>query len=383
MTASPGDLGPNADLIGVPGARGRLTTPALLLDLDRFERNLATMATMAGKAGLALRPHAKTHKCSAIARRQIAAGAVGVCCATVREAATMVRAGIKGVHVSSPVVGARKVERLAMLARDAEGLSVVVDGPDNAGEVAAAVRAAGAAIDAVVDFDIGLGRTGAHTIEDAVALARAVAAAPGLRFAGVQGYSGRVQHIEAYLERQRVYAPQLDRLAALVAALRDAGLPPGLVTGGGTGTFSIDRAHGVLTEHQAGSYCVMDVEYGRVQILADRMSPFETALTLMASVVSANAPGYVTIDAGFKCFATETVPPEFCAGSPPGALYDWFGDEHGKLVFANANDHLPLGAAVELVTPHCDPTINLHNFLHCVRGDDLIDIWPVDARGSL
>jgi len=376
-------MGPNADLVGLKGSRGRLTTPAIVLDMDRFERNLATMDRLIRDAGLTLRPHGKTHKCSAMARRQIDAGAVGLCCATLREAAVMVEAGIGGVHVSSPIVGDRKIARLAGLAAKADRLSVVVDNPGIAREIAAAVQQLGASIDAIVDFDIGLGRTGVATIEDAVALARLVTQTPGLRYAGVQGYSGRVQHIEAYFERERIYGAQLDRLAGLVAALREAGLEPSIVTGGGTGTFGIDRGRGLFTEHQAGSYCVMDVEYNRVQLLADRMSPFETALTLMCSVVSANAAGHVTIDAGFKCFATESFPPEFSAGAPPGASYDWFGDEHGKLVFAHSNDALPLGAKVELVTPHCDPTLNLHDYIHCVRGDTLVDIWPIDARGAL
>lgn len=295
----------------------------------------------------------------------------------------MVHAGIPGVHVSSPIVGARKIEEFVLLAKRAERLSVVVDNIANAQEIAAALQAVGTEIDAIVDFDIGLGRTGAATIDDAVHLARAVADMPGLRYAGVQGYSGRVQHIEAFFERERIYGAQLDRLAALVARLRAVGLAPGIVTGGGTGTFGIDRTRDLFTEHQAGSYCAMDVEYNRVQLLPDRMSPFETALTLMCTVVSANAPGHVTIDAGFKCFATESFVPEFAAGAPPGALYDWFGDEHGKLVFAHSNDQLPLGARVELVTPHIDPTLNLHDYIHCVRGGTLVDIWPIDARGAL
>ena len=197
------DLGPNADLINKAGSRALLTTPAIVLDLDRFERNLTTMANLARDAGLDLRPHGKTHKCSTIARKQIEAGAVGICCATLREAAVMVGAGIPGVHVSSPVVGARKIERLAALARGAERLSVAVDTPSNAHEIAAAMRQAGSEVDAVVDFDIGLGRTGAHTIEDAVTLARDVIATPGLRYAGVQGYSGRGSSISRRISRAR------------------------------------------------------------------------------------------------------------------------------------------------------------------------------------
>src|SRR5690606_20366733 len=154
-------------------------------------------------------------------------------------------------------------------------------------------------------------------------------------------------------------------------------------SGGGTGTFGIDRTRDVLTEHQAGSYAVMDVEYNQVEILEERKTPFETALFMRNTVVSANAEGFVNIDSCFKCFATNAAAPELAAGAPAGARYEYFGDEHGRIVFAPGNGTLELGAAVELVTPHCDPTVNLHDYYHCVRGDTLIDIWRIDARGVL
>jgi 3-hydroxy-D-aspartate aldolase len=377
------DLGPNEELIGLPGSRRRLMTPALVLDLDAFEGNLTSMARLCREAGLALRPHGKTHKCSTIAQRQIAAGAVGVCCATLREAAAMVAAGAPGVHISSPVVDPRKIDRLIELDRSARRLSVVSDNPANAQDLAAAARQAGQRLDIVVDFDIGLGRTGTATVEDAMALVARVRTSDNLRFAGVQAYSGRVQHIEAYRARAEAYGAQLDRLEQLLDALKRADIVPPVVTGGGTGTFGIDRERMTVTEHQAGSYIFMDVEYGRVQLLPDHMSPFATALTMMCTVVSANAAGFVTIDGGFKCFATDGPPPELSAGVPPGARYERFGDEHGKLVFGQSNDRLAIGAKVELITPHCDPTVNLHDYYHCVRGDTLVDIWPIDGRGSL
>ncbi len=377
------DLGPNEGLIGEAGARRRLTTPALVLDLDRFEANLAAMAGLAKESGQALRPHAKSHKCSTIAKAQIAAGAVGVCCASLREAEAMVAAGVAGVLITSPVVGDAKIGRLAALAAATPGLKVVADNPRNVTEIDAAVGGTGANLKMLVDVDPGMGRTGVVGSQTALALARDIDRAGNLSLAGVQAYSGMVQHIETYAARRETYGAQLDDLRQLCDALTDAGLPPEIVTGGGTGSHHIDREIGVLNELQAGSYAFMDVQYNAVEILPDATLPFETALTVRCSVVSNNAEGYVTIDGGLKCFATDGPEPAVASGAPPGASYSFMGDEHGRITFANAGEHLEIGASLELITPHCDPTVNLHDFIHCVRGDTLADIWPVDARGVL
>ncbi|HVO15953.1 MAG TPA: DSD1 family PLP-dependent enzyme [Alphaproteobacteria bacterium] len=376
-------LGPNRRLIGVRGSRARLTTPALVLDLDRFERNLTAMARYCRDAGLELRPHAKTHKCSAIAGKQIEAGAVGVCCATLREAEAMVAGGVRGVHITSPVVGDDRIERLAALNIRAHDLMIVVDNPANARDIEAAVRRTGRPLRALVDVDVGMSRTGVASGQDALALARQLAESEELEYCGIQGYSGRVQHINDIEERRRVYGDQMQRFAAIKSILTQDGLEPEIVTGGGTGTFGIDRTLGVLTEHQAGSYIFMDVEYNLVHIFEERKTPFETTLFMRNTVVSANAGGFVTIDGGFKCFATDGPLPEIASGAPAGARYDYFGDEHGRIVFANGHDQMPVGAGVEIVTPHCDPTVNLHDWYHVVRGDTLLDIWPIDARGVL
>ena len=376
-------LGPNRKLVGVPGSRHRLTTPALVLDLDRFERNLTAMARFCRDAGFQLRPHAKTHKSSMIARKQIDAGAVGVCCTTLREAEAMVAGGVRGVHITSPVIGDARIERLAALNVRGHDLMVVVDNPANARDIEAAVRRTGRPLRVLVDVDIGMSRTGVASGQDALALARLLAESEELEYCGIQGYSGRVQHINDLEERRHVYGEQIGRLAAIRNVLAQDGLAPDIVTGGGTGTFGIDRSLGVLTEHQGGSYIFMDVEYNLVHILEDRPTPFETALFMRNTVVSANADGFVTIDGGFKCFATDGPVPELAAGAPPGARYEYFGDEHGRVVFADGGGSLPVGAAVELVTPHCDPTVNLHDWYHVVRADTVVDIWPIDARGVL
>jgi len=382
-------LGPNAALIGMPGGLERITTPALVLRLELFERNLARMGGFLNSSGhkpgaMSIRPHSKTHKCSEIAKRQIAAGALGVCCTTLREADAMVAAGIAGVLITSPVVGAAKVERLARLNTAADGLMVVADNPDNVRELAHAARAAGGELTVLVDVDVGMQRTGVAKVAAAIELAKQIDASDGIRFGGIQGYSGMVQHIEEYGDRAATYGVHLDRFAATAAALTQAGLPPAIITGGGTGTIAIDAARGVINEHQAGSYIFMDVEYNLVEIVEGENSvPFETALTIRNTVVSANAEGFVTIDGGFKCFATDGPFPELVGGSLRGAAYSYFGDEHGRVEFADAGETLPVGAQVELVTPHCDPTVNLHDFIHVVRGDVIEDIWRIDARGVL
>jgi 3-hydroxy-D-aspartate aldolase len=377
-------LGPNAALIGMPGGLDRITTPALVLRLELFERNLARMGAFLKPSGMSIRPHSKTHKCSEIAKRQIAAGALGVCCATLREADAMVAAGIAGVLITSPVVGAAKVERLARLNTAADGLMVVADNPDNVRDLAHAARAAGGELTVLVDVDVGMQRTGVATIAAAVELAKQIGTSNGLSFGGIQGYSGMVQHIEDYGDRAATYGVHLDRFAATAAALKEAGMAPAIVTGGGTGTIAIDAARGVINEHQAGSYAFMDVEYNLVEIVEDRGAPpFATALTMRNTVVSANADGFVTIDGGFKCFATDGPFPELYDGAPDGAKYSYFGDEHGRIEFAHDGETLPVGSQVELVTPHCDPTVNLHDYIHAVRGDVIEDIWRIDARGVL
>ena len=381
------DRGPNAALIDQPASRRRLTTPALVLDLDGLERNMTTLARLCAGAGVAFRPHAKTHKSSAIARRQRAAGALGVCCASLREAEAMAAGDITGVHITSPVVAPAKLARLAALARRAPDLTVVVDNPVHVDALAAATAEASARIGVIVDIDPGWGRTGVAEADQAVALAHAVAAADGLDYRGIQAYSGPVQHIEGYEERRGTYAKHLDRLRTIQAALTAAGHAPAIVTGGGTGSLTLDHEAQLFTEIQAGSYLFMDVQYNAVQLARNKALLFETALTVRSTVVSANAPGFVTIDGGYKCFAADGPLPDVAhgpyAGAPAGSRYQFFGDEHGRIVFADTEDRLAIGDSVELITPHCDPTINLHDRYHCVRSDMLVDIWPIDARGVL
>jgi 3-hydroxy-D-aspartate aldolase len=376
-------LGPNEALIGVPGSRAALDTPALVLDLDLLERNIATMAAHARAVGVALRPHAKTHKSIRIAELQVAAGALGVCCATMGEAEVMVRGGVPGVHITSPQVTPSKIARLTALnVGTHRGLSVVVDNPRNLAAIDAAARAAGKPLDVVVDFYANHGRTGTATEADAVALAQAVARSSILRFRGIQSYAGNVQHVAVREERRTRTLDMLKRVRDIVDELGALGIKASIVTGAGTGTFDLDPEAHVFTELQVGSYVFMDVDYNRALKEGRNALPFETSLFVQAAVVSTNAPGYVTCDAGLKCFATEGPKPEIARGAPEGSTYTWFGDEHGRLILPEGAARPEIGHKIECVTPHDDPTVNLHDFYHVVRGETLVDIWPVDARGK-
>lgn len=376
----PSRLGPNAGLIGAPGSRDRLATPALVLDLDALEHNIAHMAAFASEKRIGLRPHVKTHKSVEIARRQIAAGARGVSAATLGEAETMVAGGIKGVLITSPVVPPAKIEALIALNRRAEDLMVVVDHPDNLAALEAAARRAGTRLKVVIDVDVGLRRTGADSVQSALALAKAALASDALALGGIQGYAGHLQHVTDFAERRRQSNEALRPLAVLRDQLVAWGIKDPIVSGGGTGTFDIDAEGGVLSELQVGSYVVMDVQYEAV-VPARGVWPFKPALFVATSVISANHEGHATVDAGLKCFATDGPLPRVARGAPPGTTYAFMGDEHGRLSFARPDDRLPLGALVECFAPHCDPTVNLHDLYHCVRGDTLVALWPVEARG--
>lgn len=367
----------HAHLIGQPGSRDWLNTPALILDLAAFERNVARMADFARKHGLALRPHAKSHKSADIARAQIAAGAVGLCCAKLGEAEALAAEGIDGLHLTSPVVTPPAIARLAALSRRLTSLSVVADHPAAVDALASAAQG-GPPLTVLVDIDPGIRRTGVASANDAVTLARLIADCPSLRYGGVQFYCGAQQHIQNFAERREAIAERTRYLSKYLADLAAAGLPPKVVTGGGTGSHAIDAELGVLTELQVGSYIFMDREYAECDLDGGGAMPFETALLVDARVISANAIGLITIDAGLKAFATDAGPATIIAGAGDDARYRFMGDEHGAVM---GTDLPGLGARITLGTPHCDPTVNLYDAYHVINGEDLVAIWPVTARG--
>jgi D-serine deaminase-like pyridoxal phosphate-dependent protein len=373
------DIDLHRHLIGQQGSRLALNTPALVIDGDALGRNVAAMAAFARQHGMALRPHAKTHKSVDIARLQMAAGAVGVCCAKVGEAEALGAGGIGAILITSPVVTPQAIARLVALHERIGDLRVVADNGDNVAALAAATKDASRPLPVLVDIDPGIRRTGVASPEAAVALAKEIAAAPSLSFAGVQFYCGAQQHIESYEERRAAIVERTEYLKSVIAALETAGLKPEVVTGGGTGTHRIDAALGVLTELQTGSYVFMDKQYVDCDLTGAGASPFENALFVDAHVISANAPGMGTLDAGFKALSTDGGSPQIVDGAPADAAFFFMGDEHSALI---AMGHeFRVGDHVTLTAPHCDPTVNLYDAYHIVRGGDLIDIWPVSARG--
>lgn len=371
----------HAHLIGQQGSRGALNTPALVLDLDALDRNIATMASLVAAHGVKLRPHAKTHKSVDIARRQIRAGAIGLCCAKIGEAEVLADGGIAGLLITSPVASLAAIDRLAALAERSPGLMVVVDDPEVAMATDRALARANTTLDVVIDIDPGIHRTGVASGEGALALARTIEAAPQLRYRGVQFYCGAQQHIESFADRRASIEERTRYLEEVIAGLKSEDFAPDIVTGSGTGTHRIDLALGVFTELQAGSYVFMDKQYLDCDLSDGPSSPFETALGVDTRVVSANHAALVTLDAGFKSLSTDGGVAVVQSGAPPESRFVFMGDEHGGLVGPGIGEELRPGDAVTLTVPHCDPTVNLYDSYHVVRGDTLIDLWPVSARG--
>lgn len=367
-------------LIGKPGSRTAIPTPALVLDLDAFERNVALMVEHCKVNGLSLRPHAKTHKSLAIAKAQIAAGALGQCCAKLGEAEAMAAGGIESILITSPVVTAGGIARLMTLNAKLPDLMVVVDNPENGRALAAAAAEAQRPLKVLVDLDVGLHRTGIRPGPAATDLAELLDAAEFLELRGLQAYAGHLMHIHDFAERREKSLAAMKVLGEQRDALKAKGLCCDIISGGGTGSYNIDPEANVLTELQGGSYIFMDKQYGDLALGNGASFPFATSLSVQMSVVSNNTRNLATTDAGFKSFATDAEPPVLLSGAPEGASYFFFGDEQGGILLPDGAQ-LPLGSVLTAITPHCDPTVNLYDVYHVVRGDTLVDIWPIEARG--
>jgi D-serine deaminase-like pyridoxal phosphate-dependent protein len=360
---------------------GEVDTPALLVELDAFESNLRRMADAVTQAGVRLRPHAKTHKCASIARRQIALGAVGVCCQKVSEAEALVDAGIEDVLVSNQVIGARKLARLAALAGRAR-IGVCVDHALGVAELARAVAAAGSEVWVLVEIDVGARRCGVGPGAPAVELALQVSRCPGLHFAGLQAYQGSAQHRRAHAERRQLVDTAVALTRQTVAELADQGLECEVVAGAGTGTFRFEAASGVFNELQCGSYIFLDRDYA--QNLDESGTPgseFQHSLFLLSTVMSVPREHVVIVDAGLKSMTFDAGLPAVHA--PAGADYERASDEHGRIDTSDCNLPPQLGDRVWLIPGHCDPTVNLHDWIVAVRNGVVEEVWPVEARGAL
>jgi D-serine deaminase-like pyridoxal phosphate-dependent protein len=362
-----------------------IDTPALVVDLDAMERNLAAMASFARDRGVRLRPHAKMHKSAAIARLQIAAGAVGVCVQKTSEAEALAGAGIDDIYISNEVVDPAKLARVAALAARI-GLAIAVDSVAGIERLAAAMKGTGATIDVFVEVDVGHGRCGVPAAAAGELAQQVVACAPpegGLCFAGLQAYHGGAQHLRSVAEREATAQRAAALARAAQASIGALGIACPLVSGGGTGTFAFDVASGVWGELQVGSYLFMDRDYAD-NAPATTAPRFEHALFVKSRVVSRGA-AHAVIDAGHKSHALDSGPPSLWQRD---AAWTSGGDEHGIVrpaAGASASSLPALGETVWLVPGHCDPTVNLHDRYVCVRGGlahGVVEaVWPIEARG--
>jgi D-serine deaminase-like pyridoxal phosphate-dependent protein len=346
-------------------------TPALILELDAFEQNLQVLKDAVG-GRVRIRPHAKTHKCPEVGKRQIALGAVGMCCQKVAEAEAMVEGGIADVLISNEVVGAPKLARLAELSRRAR-IGVCVDDASNVRDIGKSA----ARLDVYVELEVGMRRCGVAPGEPAVALAREIGKYPNLRFAGLQAYHGRAQHMRGMDERHGVIETAAQHVFHTRKQLEKAGIACPIVTGAGSGTFMFEVGSGAWDEIQPGSYAFMDADYARNEWAAP-LPRFEHALFVYASVMSRPSDQTAIVDAGLKASSIDSGMP--AVWQRPGLAYTHASDEHGWV----EGPAVPaLGEKILLVPGHCDPTINLYDWYVCVRGGRVEALWPITARGAL
>jgi D-serine deaminase-like pyridoxal phosphate-dependent protein len=368
---------PPAAEIGLP--LEDVDTPALVIELDPFERNLKRMADEVAGSGIDLRPHVKTHKSADIARRQVALGAVGVCCQNVSEAEAMVEGGVADVFVSNEVVDRRKVLRLASLARRAR-IGVCADTLDGVATLGDVARELGVELRVVVEINVGTDRCGVEPGAPALPLARAIAETPGLRFGGLQAYHGPVQHVREFAERRKIIQGSAEKVRRTLEVLEGDGLASETVTGAGTASYRFEMESGVFTELQVGTYVFMDVDYTNNR--AEDGGPFrdfEQSLFVYTMVVSRPVPQRVVTDAGNRAVSLDSGLPS--VRDVPGLEYDKASDGHGRLILHDTSRDIRVGDKFFLVPAHCNTTANLYDRYLGVRDGRVEAVWPMSSRG--
>jgi 3-hydroxy-D-aspartate aldolase len=360
--------------------RDEIPTPALLLDLPAFESNVARMTAHVAARGKALRPHGKTHKCPEIAKRLVAAGAIGACTAKLSEAEVFAAHGVRGLLVTTSVVGKAKAARAAALARQAPDTIVVADDVEAVRVLGDAAWRAGVTLRVAVD--VYFGRTGVPPGAPAREVARAIDRTPSLLFAGLQAYDGTASHTAPF-DARRVRSTESMTAAVDTARMIVAdGIACPLVTGGSTGTYRVDSELDGVTELQPGSFIFMDGDYARIGGAdgSDAYTDFQAALSVITTVVSVNGDEAI-VDGGYKSFATDRPFTPLAIGHP-GLTYAWAGDEHGRLDMRNAARRVRVGDRIAFQPPHCDPTVNLYDEIHALRGETVEAVWAIAARGK-
>ena len=381
-TAPRGRAGKGTPVAREPSTREEVPTPALLLDLDAFEANVARMAGHLKARGKGFRPHGKTHKCPRIAQALARAGAAGQCVAKLSEAEVFADHGLTGLLVTTQVVGRQKVARAAALAARQRDTIFVVDDARTVQDLSDAAGALGAKPPLRIHLAVDLlyGRTGIAPGGPALELAKRIDSLPHVRLAGLQAYDGGASHTLGFEERGKRSEASMAQAVETRRLFERAGLACPLVSCGSTGTYNIDSEIDGVTELQPGSFLFMDTDYNRIggqdgPVYRD----FANALTVVTTVVS-RRPDVAIVDGGYKAFSTDRpFTPE--VKGLPGVTYAWAGDEHGRLDLTNAPADVKLGDRIEFIVPHCDPSVNLYDRLHCLRGDRVEAIWPIAARG--
>jgi 3-hydroxy-D-aspartate aldolase len=386
MLAAAASAAPAAEIAWELDAQGltksTIPTPALVVDLDAFEVNIQKMASHCQQAKCAYRPHAKTHKCPAIAKRQIAAGASGISVATVPEAEALAAAGIRGILLTSPIVDAGKIGRMIALAKNGTELMLSVGSQQQVGLLAEAANAASVDIEVLIDLDVGDRRTGSLPGKPALELAKYIGHFKRLHTIGVQAYAGHASHTVGFEAREEVSKKAMKLALATRSMLHANGFDAKTLSGGSTGTYNIDpRIVGGAMELQVGSYIFMDVDYRRIGGAGGQSiyTDFQPSLGLLATVINATHADRVTIDAGTKAVDTTTTNrPEI--KNWPGLIYTKAGDEFGALSSESGGKLPSLGERLEMIVPHCDPSVNLVDRLYACRGEKVEAIWPIAAR---
>jgi len=361
--------------------RDEIPTPALLLDLDAFDDNIAKMASHLKTRNKAFRPHGKTHKCPDVARALLRAGAIGCCAARLSEAEVFSASGIPGLLVTTAVIGTPKIARAVALASSAPDTIFVVDDPQNVRDFndAAADRGRGEPIKLAVDLFFG--RTGILPGAPAVDLTKLIDSLPNVTFVGLQSYDGQAAHTTPFDARGSRTSSTMGRAIETKALIEAAGIACPLVTGGSTGTYRFASENPGMTELQPGSFVFMDMEYGQIGGPdGPEYRDFKNSLTVVTTVVS-RPKDFAIVDGGYKAFSTDRPFTPQPVGLE-GVTYGWAGDEHGRLHMTDASRDLKVGDRVEFLPPHIDPTVNLYDQIYALRGDRVEAIWPIAARGK-
>jgi D-serine deaminase-like pyridoxal phosphate-dependent protein len=362
-------------------SRGDISTPALLLDLDAFEDNINRMASHLKTRGKAFRPHGKTHKCPQVARALLDAGAIGCCAARLSEAEVFAEAGIPGLLITTAVIGRDKIARAVALAATAPDTMFVVDDRQNVRDINDAAGARGNRQPVKLLVDLFFGRTGISPGQPAVELAQLIDSLPHVEFSGLQSYDGAAAHTTPFDARSARTRTTMGKAVETKTLIERAGLACPLVTGGSTGTYRFDSENPGITELQPGSFVFMDMEYGTIGGPdGTEYRDFKNALTVVTTIVSRSS-GIAIVDGGYKAFSTDRPFTPKAVGID-GVVYHWAGDEHGRLDVSNASRDLKLGDRVEFIPPHVDPTVNLYDNIHALRGDRVEAVWPIAARGK-